>query len=92
MAKEELLEFDGTVTEVVPDGNYRVTLDNAHELLAYMSGKMRKFRIRTGVGDRVIVEMSPYDLERGRISFRHKSTQPTTAATGQRRAQWRRRG
>src|SRR3974377_1767576 len=73
MAKEELLEFDGTVTEVLPDGNYRVTLDNAHELLAYMSGKMRKFRIRTGVGDRVVVEVSPYDLTRGRINFRHKS-------------------
>ena len=73
MAKEELLEFDGTVTEVLPDGNYRVTLDNAHELLAYMSGKMRKFRIRTGVGDRVVVEVSPYDLSRRRINFRHKS-------------------
>ncbi len=63
MAKEELLEFDGTVTEVLPDGNYRVTLDNEHQILAYMSGKMRKFRIRTGVGDRVIVEVSPYDLD-----------------------------
>ena len=73
MAKEELLEFDGTVTEVLPDGNYRVTLDNEHQILAYMSGKMRKFRIRTGVGDRVIVEVSPYDLSRGRINFRHKS-------------------
>src|SRR2546421_11787771 len=73
MAKEELLEFSGTVTEVLPDGNYRVTLDNDHEVLAYMSGKMRKFRIRTGVGDRVIVEVSPYDLSRGRINFRHKS-------------------
>src|SRR5262249_50889325 len=60
MAKEELLEFDGTVTEVLPDSNYRVTLDNEHQILAYMSGKMRKFRIRTGVGDRVIVEVSPY--------------------------------
>src|ERR1019366_6066608 len=69
MAKEELLEFDGTVTEVLPDGNFRVKLDNEHEVLAYTAGKMRKFRIRTGVGDRVIVEMSPYDLQRGRISF-----------------------
>ena len=69
MAKEELLEFDGTVTEVLPDGNYRVTLDNEHQILAYMSGKMRKFRIRTGVGDRVVVEVSPYDLTRGRINF-----------------------
>ncbi len=72
MAKEELLEFNGTVTEVLPDGNYRVTLDNEHQILAYMSGKMRKFRIRTGVGDRVVVEVSPYDLTRGRINFRHK--------------------
>jgi translation initiation factor IF-1 len=69
MAKEELLEFDGVVTEVLPDGNFRVKLDNDHEVLAYTAGKMRKFRIRTGVGDRVIVEMSPYDLARGRISF-----------------------
>ena len=73
MAKEELLEFEGVVTEVLPDGNYRVKLDNDHEVLAYMSGKMRKFRIRTGVGDRVVVEVSPYDLSRGRINFRHKS-------------------
>ena len=82
MAKEELLQFDGTVTEVLPDGNYRVTLDNNHELLAYMSGKMRKFRIRTGVGDRVVVEVSPYDLSRGRINFRHKEqrgAEPTPA-------------
>ncbi len=92
MAKEEMLEFDGEVTEVLPDGNFRVKLDNEHEILAYTAGKMRKFRIRTGVGDRVIVEMSPYDLQRGRISFRHRSAQPTTAATGQRRAMWRKRG
>jgi translation initiation factor IF-1 len=73
MAKEELLEFDGVVTEVLPDGKYRVRLDNDHHILAYNAGKMRRFRIRTGVGDKVIVEMSPYDLERGRISYRHKS-------------------
>ena len=91
MAKEELLEFDGTVTEVLPDGNFRVQLDNDHQVLAYTAGKMRKFRIRTGVGDRVIVEMSPYDLERWRISFRHKSDRPTTAATAQRRPNYRRR-
>jgi translation initiation factor IF-1 len=72
MAKEEMLEFDGTVTEVLPDGHFRVTLDNEHQVLAYTAGKMRKFKIRTGVGDRVIVEMSPYDLTRGRISFRHR--------------------
>jgi translation initiation factor IF-1 len=84
MAKEELLEFEGTVTEVLPDGNYRVTLDNDHQLLAYVSGKMRKFRIRTGVGDRVVVEVSPYDLSRGRINFRHKSEGAAAAAPGRR--------
>jgi translation initiation factor IF-1 len=87
MAKEELLEFDGVVTEVLPDGNFRVKLDNDHEVLAYTAGKMRKFRIRTGVGDRVIVEMSPYDLARGRISFRHKSERATAAAPPPRRQQ-----
>jgi translation initiation factor IF-1 len=72
MAKEELLEFEGTVTEVLPDGNYRVKLDNDHMILAYTAGKMRKHRIRTLTGDRVRVEMSPYDLDKGRINFRHK--------------------
>jgi translation initiation factor IF-1 len=92
MAKEELLEFDGTVTEVLPDGNFRVRLDNDHEVLAYSSGKMRKFRIRTITGDRVVVEMSPYDLQRGRISFRHKAPAGTAApAPGPRRPQFRRR-
>ena len=90
MAKEELLEFEGVVTEVLPDGNYRVKLDNDHEVLAYMSGKMRKFRIRTGVGDRVIVEVSPYDLTRGRINFRHKGERTATAAAPARRPNFRR--
>ncbi len=85
MAKEELLEFDGTVTEVLPDGNFRVKLDNEHEVLAYTAGKMRKFRIRTGVGDRVIVEMSPYDLQRGTHQLppqgRRAVTGPAAAAT-----------
>ena len=76
MAKEELLEFEGMVTEVLPDGHFRVKLENEHEILAYTAGKMRKFRIRTGVGDRVIVEMSPYDLEKGRLIFRHKDERP----------------
>ena len=91
MAKEELLEFDGVVTEVLPDGNFRVKLDNEHEVLAYTAGKMRKFRIRTGVGDRVIVEMSPYDLARGRISCRHKSERVTAAAPPRRQQNFRRR-
>ena len=64
MAKEELLEFDGTVTEVLPDGNFRVKLDNEHEVLAYTAGKMRKFRIRTGVGDRVVRQQTQQALGR----------------------------
>lgn len=84
MAKEELLEFDGTVTEVLPDGNFRVLLDNDHSVLAYTAGKMRRFRIRTTVGDRVVVEMSPYDLDRGRINFRHRGNGPAPTP-GQRR-------
>lgn len=72
MAKEELLEFDGDITEVLPDGNYRVKLENGHEILAYAGGKMRKHRIKTLAGDRVTVEMSAYDLTKGRITFRHK--------------------
>ena len=89
MAKEELLEFDGLVTEVLPDGNFRVKLDNDHEVLAYTAGKMRKFRIRTGVGDRVVVEMSPYDLQRGRIIFRHRGDRPTVPSSGPRRGPFR---
>ena len=72
MAKEELLEFDGTVTEVLPDGNYRVKLDNNHEIIAHTAGKMRKNRIRVLAGDRVMVEMTPYDLTKGRINYRFK--------------------
>ena len=89
MPKEEMLEFDGTVIEVLPDGNYRVKLDNEHMVLAYAAGKMKKNRIRTLAGDRVIEEMSPYDLDRGRISFRHK-TGPAVAPA-QRRQNFRRR-
>lgn len=73
MAKEELLEFEGTVTEVLPDGNFRVQLENDHVILAYTAGRMRKHRIRTLTGDKVRVEMSPYDLDKGRINFRHKA-------------------
>ncbi|ALK10960.1 translation initiation factor IF-1 [Blastochloris viridis] len=91
MSKEELLEFDGVVTEVLPDGNFRVRLDNDHEILAYAAGKMRKHRIRTIAGDRVVVEMSPYDLERGRINFRHKAESSGPIGSGQRRPQFRRR-
>jgi translation initiation factor IF-1 len=72
MAKEELIEVEGAVLELLPDARFRVLLDNGHETLAYSSGKMKKNRIRILAGDRVTVEMTPYDLTRGRISFRHK--------------------
>ncbi len=72
MAKEELLEFEGTVMEVLPNAMFRVQLDNGHEVLAHTSGKMRKNRIRVLAGDKVTVEMTPYDLSKGRIIFRHK--------------------
>ncbi|MDE1900524.1 MAG: translation initiation factor IF-1 [Alphaproteobacteria bacterium] len=72
MAKEDLLEFEGVVTEILPNAMFRVTLDNGHEVLAHTSGKMRKNRIRVLTGDKVNVEMTPYDLSKGRITFRHK--------------------
>ena len=71
MAKEELLEMQGVVAEVLPDSRYRVTLDNGHKLVAYSGGKMRKHHIRIIAGDRVSLELSPYDLTKGRITFRH---------------------
>jgi translation initiation factor IF-1 len=70
VAKEELLEMNGVVMEVLPDSRYRVTLDNGHDLVAYSAGKMRKHHIRILAGDRVSLEMSPYDLSKGRITFR----------------------
>ena len=72
MAKEELMEFNGTVKELLPNAMFRVLLDNNHEIIAHTAGKMRKFRIRVLAGDRVTVEMTPYDLSKGRITFRHK--------------------
>ena len=72
MAKEDLLEFEGTVNELLPNATFRVTLENGHVVLAHTSGKMRKNRIRVLVGDKVNVEMTPYDLTKGRITFRHK--------------------
>lgn len=72
MAKEELLEFTGMVTEILPNAMFRVKLENDHEILARASGKMRKNRIRVLAGDRVNVEMTPYDLTKGRITFRYK--------------------
>lgn len=72
MTKEDVIEFEGVVLERLPDARFRVALDNGHETLAYTSGKMKKHRIRMMVGDRVTVEMTPYDLTKGRISYRHK--------------------
>ena len=72
MAKEELLEFEGTGTELLPNARFRVRLENEHEILAHTAGKMRKHRIRVLAGDRVNVEMTPYDLSKGRITFRFK--------------------
>jgi translation initiation factor IF-1 len=71
MAKEELIEMMGIANEVLPDSRYRVTLDNGHQLIAYAGGKMRKNHIRILAGDRVSLELSPYDLSKGRITFRH---------------------
>jgi translation initiation factor IF-1 len=82
MAKEELLEMNGVVDEVLPDSRYRVTLENGHNLIAYSAGKMRKHHIRILAGDKVSLEMSPYDLSKGRITFRHIEGRgaPTTSA------------
>ena len=71
MAKEELLEMSGVVTEVLPDSRYRVSLENGHNLIAYSAGKMRKHHIRIIAGDKVSLEISTYDLSKGRITFRH---------------------
>lgn len=91
MAKEELMEFEGVVTDVLPEGRYRVKLSNDHELIAYTAGRMKKNRIRTLVGDRVTVEVSPYDLDKGRLTFRHKDPSFNPGAAPQRRQPPRRR-
>lgn len=71
MSKEDLIEMQGKVDEVLPDSRYRVTLENGHSLVAYSGGKMRKNHIRILAGDKVSLELSPYDLTKGRITFRH---------------------
>ena len=71
--QKETIEVEGTVTEALPNTMFRVRLDNGHEVLAHISGKMRVYYIRILLGDRVTVELSPYDLTRGRITFRHKT-------------------
>ncbi|AIL12537.1 translation initiation factor IF-1 [Candidatus Paracaedimonas acanthamoebae] len=72
MSKEDLIEFSGTVVEILPNAMFRVKLDNEHVILAHTSGRMRKNRIRVLAGDRVVVEMTPYDLTKGRVIFREK--------------------
>ena len=73
MAKEEPIQLEGQVTEVLPNATFRVLLTNGHTVLATLGGNMRRFRIRVLQGDRVTIEVSPYDLSRGRIIFRHKT-------------------
>lgn len=78
MAKEEdKIQVEGLVVEALPGTQFRVRLDNGHEVLAYLSGKMRKYYIRILLGDRVKVDMTPYDLTRGRITYRSKKISPT---------------
>jgi translation initiation factor IF-1 len=77
--KEEKIELEGTVIEALPGTQFRVELDNGHEVLAYLSGKMRRYYIRILLGDRVRVEVSPYDLSRGRITYRYKKRAQRTS-------------
>jgi len=72
MSKEDMIEFSGTVMELLPNAMFRVKLDNDHVVLGHVAGKMRRFRIRILPGDRVRVELSPYDLDRARIVYRHR--------------------
>jgi len=79
LSKEDLIEMQGKIGEILPDARYRVTLDNGHTLVAYTGGKMRKHRIKIIAGDNVTIEMSPYDLTKGRITFRHLPPRSRTA-------------
>jgi translation initiation factor IF-1 len=86
MAKEEHLEMNGVVSEVLPDSRYRVTLENGHQLVAYSAGRMRKHHIRILAGDKVSLELSPYDLSKGRITFRHLDAKRPVASAPRRRS------
>lgn len=88
MAKEEMIEMEGVVNEVLPNTVFRVTLANGAQVTAYAGGKLRKHRIRILAGDKVTLEMSPYDLTKGRINFRHKDEHPATSVA--RRPSWKR--
>ncbi len=90
MAKEETIEMEGTVEEVLPNTQFRVQLANGHNVLAYAGGKMRQRHIRILAGDRVSLEMSPYDITRGRISFRHLD-RPAGPVNRQKKAPYKKR-
>ena len=89
MAKEEKVVLEGTIVDILPDGQYKVEIEGGHQILGYTSGKMRRFNIRSVVGDTVTIETSPYDLNRGRITFRDSGTggppPPSTQGGGSRR-------
>jgi len=89
MPKEEAVEFEGVVEEILPGGQFRVRLEGDRSVLVYTAGRMRKNRIRTAVGDRVTVEMTPYDLTRGRLVFRHRGEAPTGPPGAEARRQYR---
>jgi len=89
LAKEDLLTVEGQIDEILPDGRFGVRLDNDHRVIVYTAGKMRRFRIRSVVGDRVHVEMTPYDLTKGRLVYREKT--PGAGPGGVRRGGFRRR-
>ncbi len=90
MAKEDLIESEGVVLDILPESRFRIRLDNGHVVMAYTAGRMKKNRIRTLPGDRVTLEISPYDLSKGRVIFRHKSPKESSAParTGQRPRRW----
>ena len=85
MAKEALIEMEGVVTHELPDTRFRVTLSNGHSVMAHMSGRMKRHRIRILPGDKVTLELTPYDLTKGRINFRHNTYQAPAAAQFRRR-------
>ena len=91
MPKEDMIEMNGVVNEVLPDTRFRVELENGHVIIAYMAGKMRKHRIRILAGDKVSLELTPYDLSKGRITFRHKDERAPTGAMAPRRPTYGRR-
>jgi translation initiation factor IF-1 len=78
LAKEEILTFDGVIDEILPDARFGVVLENGHRIIAYTAGRMRRFRIRSVVGDAVRVEMTPYDLTKGRVVYRERGASPVT--------------